>query len=51
MPGVGGAPQATVRIDLVRTKGVFALDGQSFDVENAFHRMERGEVLRSVVIL
>ena len=34
MPGVGGAPQATVRIDLVRTKGVFALDGQSFDVEN-----------------
>ena len=34
MPGAGGTPQDTVRIDLVRTQGHFTLDGQSFDVEN-----------------
>ena len=34
MPGARGAPESTVRIDLVRTQGQFTLDGQSFDVEN-----------------
>ena len=34
MPGARGVPGSAVRIDLVRTNGVFTLDGQSFDVEN-----------------
>ena len=34
-------------LELVTTDGIFALDG----VEEAFHKMERGEVLRSVVVL
>jgi glyoxylase-like metal-dependent hydrolase (beta-lactamase superfamily II) len=34
MAGERGAPESTVRIDLVRTRGQFTLDGQSFDVEN-----------------
>ena len=40
-----------MRIERVRTNGIFSLDGEDFDVESAFHKMEQGDVLRSVVVL